>query len=78
VNLQVVYYYIAMTSQRFLYYTPWCLTDSAMIACGISYDGEDEKTKSPKFYKIVQVHILEVELGTSPATMMIVVLFAHY
>ena len=42
---KMVYYYMAMTNQRLLYYTPWNILDGLMHACGISYSGKDEKTK---------------------------------
>jgi len=29
---------MAMTSQRFMYYTPWCFSDSSLIACGLAYN----------------------------------------
>ena len=36
-----LYYNFAMTGQRFMYYSPWCLSDSAMIACGLAYNGTE-------------------------------------
>ena len=44
---RVLYYFLAMTGQRFFYYTPWCLSDASCIACGISYNGT-EKSKDQK------------------------------
>jgi len=36
------FFLVAMTSQRFMYYTPWCFTDAGLIACGLAY-GETDK-----------------------------------
>lgn len=58
-----------MTGRKFLYYTPWCLTDSAMIASGISYNGVDPKTKSPLFDKVISVFVIGIETGTSTTQM---------
>jgi len=68
---KVFYYYVAMTGKRFLYYVPWSLTDAAITACGLSYEGEDEKGKSKGFDGIYTVGLFGVELGISPASMMI-------
>jgi hypothetical protein len=67
-----MYFFMAMTNQRFLYYTPWCITDGAMIASGIGYGGVNPTTKEPIWDYITSIRIREVELGTSPNTMMIV------
>lgn len=64
-----MYYYIAMTSQRFQYYTAWCITDGAMIASGLGFDGYDPVTKQAKFDRIISIDISEVELGVSPNIM---------
>ena len=64
-----MYYYIAMTSQRFQYYTAWCITDGSMIASGLGYNGQDPVTKEHKFDRIVSIVISEVELGLSPNIM---------
>lgn len=64
-----------MSNQRYLYYTPWCITDASMIACGLGYNGIDEKVKKPKFDRINSIYILEVEFGTSPNTMFVVSLY---
>lgn len=58
-----------MTSQRFMYYIAWCITDGAMMACGLGYKGLDKEGR-PDFTRIMSIYILEIELGTSPATMM--------
>lgn len=35
------YYNLAMTGQRFMYYSPWCLSDAALIGCGLAYAGTE-------------------------------------
>jgi hypothetical protein len=67
-----MYYNVAMTNQRFLYYVPWCITDGTMMAFGIGYNGRDEKTKEHKFDRIISIYILEIEFGLSPVQMMVV------
>lgn len=61
-----------MTSQRFLYYVPWCITDASVIACGLGYNGKDKTTNKNKYDRILSIYILEVELGTSASNMFIV------
>ena len=36
---RIAYWNMTMTGQKFMYYTPWCFTDSSCIACGIAYNG---------------------------------------
>ena len=75
-----------MICYRFLYYTTWSLTDSSVIACGLSYNGKDAKGIFLNQILIIY-HLLlgnhlhdrllsacpyEVELGTSPNYMMLV------
>lgn len=67
---KLIYYYLAMTIQRFKYYTAWCITDGAMITSGLGYAGKDPKTGKDRFDRIVSIDILGVELGNSPNTMM--------
>ena len=55
-----------MTNQRIFYYSGWCITDGGIIACGLGYNGKDEKTSEHRFDRIVSIMILGVELGTSP------------
>lgn len=62
-----------MTSQRFLYYTGWCITDGSVIASGLGYKGQDPTTGKHSFDKITSVRILNVELGLSPQTMIQVI-----
>jgi len=63
---KVGYYFLAMTSQRFLYYSGWCITDGAVIASGLGYSGKDAKTGKEKFNHIYSIKISEVECGVSP------------
>jgi len=43
-----------------MYYSPWCLSDAAMISCGLSYNG----TKKGKhcWDRIVNIYILDLEI----------------
>ena len=63
-----------MTSQRFLYYTSWCIIDGAIIASGLGYNGKDPETGEHRFDRILNVNILGVELGNSPTYMILVIL----
>lgn len=63
------YYYMAMTAQKFLYYTPWCVTDGGMIACGLGYNGYDEKKKKHLFDRLVSIDIIGLETATSVTVM---------
>jgi len=38
-----------MTSQRFLYYSGWSITDGSIIASGLGYAGQDKKTGEERF-----------------------------
>ena len=67
---KVVYYYVAMTSQRFFYYAGWGITDGAIIASGLGYSGIDKATGEHKFNQIYSVNISAVELELSPQIMM--------
>jgi hypothetical protein len=62
---KVAYYFIAMTGQRFLYYSGWCITDGAIVASGLGYAGKDKYGKD-NFEHIYSIHIADVELGLSP------------
>ena len=59
-----------MSNQRYLYYTPWCVTDGAVIASGLGYGGVDASTKKPIWDYISSIRIREIELGSSPNIMM--------
>lgn len=61
---RVWYYHVAMTGQRFMYYTPWCITDSAVKSCGLSYNGstkEKDGTVTHKFDRIISIFIIALE-----------------
>ena len=60
----MVYYYIAMTIKRFFYYTPFCISNGAIIASGLGYNGID-KSGSHKWDKIVAIYIMGVETSNS-------------
>ena len=60
-----VYYFIAMTGQRFMYYTPWCFCDASVIACGISWD-----QKGKNWERIVSIYIYDLETSGSCMEMM--------
>ena len=55
-----------MTSQRFLYYTGWSITDGAVSASGLGYSGKDKKTGEDTFTQIISINIFDVELSLSP------------
>lgn len=38
---RTIYFYMAMTGGQFMYYSPWCISDAAMIACGLAYSGKE-------------------------------------
>jgi len=67
-----IFYYIGMTGQRLMYYTPWCLTEAACIACGISYNGtQKENGKLVKKWDAVWcAEILGCELAYTPLIIM--------
>lgn len=61
-----------MTGQRMMYYVPWILTDSALIASGFSYNGT-QKTKEGEITRwdyVYCVDVLGVETGLTPLKMM--------
>jgi hypothetical protein len=51
-----------------MYYTPFCFSDSSLIACGISYNGSIKKDgdKIHKWDKIVNIYIYALETAYSP------------
>ena len=61
-----------MTNQRLLYYVPWCITDGGIISSGLGYNGKDPKTGQHHFNRVLNVQILDVELGNSPTYMILV------
>jgi hypothetical protein len=54
-----------MTGQRFMYYIPWCITDAANIACGISFNTYvlDRGSKQATWDYIYAVEIMGIEAG---------------
>ena len=70
---RLAYYFIAMTGQKYMYYSPWGLTDAAMRVCGISYDGyiiDDKGQKILSWDRITSNYIWKLETGTTPVEMM--------
>ena len=61
---RVGYYYLAMTGQRFMYYTPWALTDAAVIACGLGYRGK--KDGNVNWDRIVSISVYDLETSATP------------
>lgn len=62
------YYMVAMTFQRFMYYTPWCISDAAVIACGLGYNGTNNGTHS--WDRIMNIGVLGIELHSSSCIQM--------
>jgi hypothetical protein len=60
-----------MTGQRFMYYIPWCITDAANIACGISFNTYvlDRGSKQATWDYIYAVEIMGIEAGYTPLKM---------
>lgn len=65
---RVGFSWIAMTAQRFMYYSPWCFSDAAMIACGLSYNGTE--TGKHRWDYIVNIYILDLEIYSSSCIQM--------
>lgn len=42
-----------------MYYSPWCFSDAAMIACGLAYNGTEKGTHAWDY--IVNIYILDLE-----------------
>lgn len=63
--MRFVYFFIAMTGQRFMYYTPWCISDAAVISCGLSY-----QHSSKSWDRIVSIYIIDLETSATPIEMM--------
>jgi hypothetical protein len=66
---RIVFFNIAMTGKRFFYYTPFMMSNGAIIACGLSYNGKD-KEGNDKWDKVVAVYIMGVETADSCMTML--------
>ena len=69
---RIFYYFMAMTGQRFMYYTGWCISDAGCIACGISYQYlyNKERADDHNWDKVYSVKIWEIETGSAPVKMM--------
>jgi len=67
-----VFYYIGMSGQRMMYYAPWCFTEAACIACGLSYNGMKRVGVKDviSWDSIMCIDILGVEFGNTPLRMM--------
>lgn len=70
---RIFYYFMAMTGQRFMYYTGWCMSDAGCIACGISY--QDTNTKpgdkaSHNWDRVYNIKIWDLETAAAPVKMM--------
>ena len=64
-----IYYNAAMTGQRFMYYTPWCINDAAMISCGLAYNGP-AKDGGYTWDRIVNIYVWSLETAATPVKMM--------
>lgn len=63
---KIYYYFIAMTGQRFIYYVPWCFTDAANIAAGLSYSGSVVRKDGQEEHEWKQINCVFVyDLETS-------------
>ena len=67
---RVGYSYIAMWSQRFMYYTPWMLVNGGIISCGLGFNGVDPKTGYNKWDRIFAIDIWALETETTCVKMM--------
>ena len=59
-----------MQFRKFMFYTPWCLLDSALISSGIAYDSQNGK-KSPTWDRICSVYVWALEMNPSPPQKMV-------
>lgn len=63
-----------MTGQRYMYYTPWSMSDAACIACGISYndlstpadDKSSDKAVKYNWDRVRNIFIYELETAPNP------------
>lgn len=71
---RVAYYYIAMTSQRFMYYVPWKLTDAATVASGLAYSktfkDKQGNVTGYEYERIVSIYLISLETGATCIKMM--------
>ena len=60
---RVGFYWLAMTGQRFMYYSVWCLSDAALIACGIAYNGKQNGNNL--WDRIYNIGIIDLEINST-------------
>ena len=55
-----------------MYYVPFCIEDSSLIACGISYNGSVKQNGALiyKWDKIISIYVYALETAVSPIDMM--------
>jgi len=66
---RIIFFNVAMTGKRFFYYTPFMISNGAMVACGLSYNGLNSQAEH-KWDKIVGVYLMGVETADSCMTML--------
>ena len=52
-----------------MYYTPWALTDAAVIACGLGFNGKG-KEGSFLWDRIISIYVWELETSATPVKAM--------
>lgn len=62
---KLIYLNLAVLIIRFRYYGGFLLCESSTIAAGLSYNGKDPKTQTPKWNRIQSANPYEIELSTS-------------
>lgn len=71
---RVVYYFIAMSSQRLMYYSPWLLNDSGSIASGLGYTktikDKDGKVLEYEYDRVISVYMINLETSVTCVKMM--------
>jgi len=66
----VWFYVVAMQCRKFMFYIPWCLTDSALIACGLAYKAGPPGV-GHTWDRIVSVYVWALESDPSPPAKMV-------
>ena len=72
---KILYFYMAMTGQRFFYYAPWSFSDAGVIACGIGYNQLHSSTPLEKennylWDRVYSIKIWELETAATSVVMM--------
>jgi hypothetical protein len=62
---RIIFYNIAMTGQKYMYYCMWAFTDASVMASGITYDPKDGS-----YYKMTNIKIVDLETAWSCRDMM--------